>query len=121
MADGLKAALFGGPIARVSNARKDEIVLEVLRQYGLIEPDEPEPVPEPPALPAPPRPAVRSGFVELDPAPQQAPKPWPDSELASTPIEPPTGPPAWPPVLEGEFLDDVFPGFSIKIDRGKGT
>jgi len=118
LTDELKSRVLGVPIKpKVSHARKDEIIHEILRRHGLLEP---EPDPEPPALPAPPRPAIRSGFVEIPtPAPPPEP-PWPDSELAAAAVdtspEVKPEPPAWPPVLEGEYFEGM-PGFSIKIDR----
>jgi Terminase small subunit len=111
MADELKAALLGGPLWRVSHARKDEIIREVCQRHGLIEPD-PEPDP-------PPRPALPCGFRELSP-PLIRPKPAP-------PIEPE---PPWPgeatapiqrapePVVdEGEWFSPDGGETCIKIER----
>jgi hypothetical protein len=97
MGDELKAALLGGPLWRVSNARKDEIISEVCRRHGLMEP-EPDP-----------RPARPCGFRELPPPAIRA--------RSVPPIEPEPERTPEVPVLPGEFFD--LPGFecAIQIDR----
>ncbi len=114
MADELKAALLGGPLWRVSLARKDAIVREVCQRHGLIEPDEPEREPDPE-----PRAALPCGFRELPPPPIEPEPPWPDSPTAAA-LDPASevNTQAVSGVLPGEYWD--MPGFgTIKIERGK--
>ena len=101
--DELRSRVLGWPVRpRVSAARKDAIVHELLCRYGLAEPDEPEPIalPSPVALSP-----VPVSELEPSPAPQPAPD-RPPPPMIRPRLEPPIEPDPSPlPVKPGVWVD----------------
>lgn len=102
LADGIRRRLAGRPEARASSARKTELIEDILRRRGLfgpVEPELPDPIPDPPGERSwhgePPSPIRPAALPAVEPVPDMV-------------VEPAVEPVPLPCVCFGDLV--VFPG-----------